>query len=240
MRQEQTGGGRREMMMTERLKDWLRLLGKTHRQTKLHWRKPLALGALVLALAAGPALLSFAQTSTVGPPPAGTSLAVPVPQATATPFKILPPFIGLGQGTGVDTFTTCVDIACAGGDACVCETASGNIKGQLIGTGKATFTFELSLNATTAVATGSFGDSLPTQGIATITLPNGTDKIDLLVQGTASDVIGGSISTFTGGYLVTGGAGKFLAAKGAGNMTYSLNFATGPTTLVMNGTLSSK
>ena len=194
-----------------------------------------------LAFLGGSAMVSFAQTTT-GPRPAGPDVAVP--EATATPFKILPPLVALGQGTGADTFAACADVACPSSDTCVCEQANGNIKGQLIGTGKATFTFEVSLNATTQVATGSFGSSIPAQGIGTITLPNGTDKINVLIQGTAFDVIGGGNTGFTGSYLINGGAGKFATATGAGTYTFNQNFAgtgeTGPTTVVMNGTLSQK
>lgn len=209
---------------------------------RLRRRIQIGIAVAGLTFLGGSALVSFAQTTT-GPRPSSSGPDVAVPEATATPFKILPPFVALGQGTGADTFVACVDVACNGTDSCVCEQANGNIKGQLIGTGKATFTFEVSLNATTVVATGSFGSSIPTQGIGTITLPNGTDKINLLIQGTASDVIGGFNTGFTGSYLVNGGAGKFATATGAGTYTFNQNFAnsdTGPTTVVMNGTLSQK
>lgn len=225
--------------MTQRLRGWLELSRGNDEQTASHKRKQIGLVFLTLALAVGPALMSFAQT-TAGPPAPGVATALPVPQATATPFKILPPFVALGQGTGVDTFTTCPDVACPTGDTCVCEEANGNIKGQLIGSGKATFTFEVSINATSELASGSFGYSYGTQGIGTITLPNGTDKINLLLQGTAFDVISGSNTGFTGSYLVNGGAGKFATAQGVGTYSYNLNFATGPTTVVMDGTLSQK
>jgi hypothetical protein len=187
------------------------------------------MGAILLSASTG-----FAQT-TAGPAYADGDFR----SVTATPIKILPPFAALGQGTGADSFAACPDVAC-GSVSCVREQANGNIKGQLIGTGSATFSFEISLNTTTSVVAGSFGNNYPAQGIGTITQPNGKDKINLLIQGTAADAIGGFNTAFSGAYLVNGGAGKFASAAGAGAFTFNQNFANsgnGPTTLIMNGTL---
>ncbi len=137
-------------------------------------------------------------------------------------------------GTGQDTGTSCVDVAC-GTSSCICFTGNGSLTSTGTGFGNATYTYEVSCDTSAPLSNGAGGIFAGCAGFFNMTTPKG-DVVDFDLQGFVGDTHNfNGMGGISGSFLVSSGTGSYSTAIGAGTFAIASPLTASAATVSMNG-----